>query len=113
MIGLSVPPNVLSQAKQKHGKFSAFAWLVAIITSFDALSKIDGDKDTKDKEKDEEEDESSSDDDNDDDDVDEVIGYHFMSCTPLFSAYVYITSGIPAESVVNVYMSFEPTLTFM
>lgn len=28
-----------------------------------------------------------------DDEVDEVIGYHFMECTTLFAAYIYVTSA--------------------
>lgn len=27
------------------------------------------------------------------DDLDEVIGYHFMECTTLFVAYIYVNSG--------------------
>jgi hypothetical protein len=27
------------------------------------------------------------------DDLDELMGYHFLSCTTLFIAYVYVNSG--------------------
>lgn len=44
-------------------------------------------EDDEDGEKDPAQDEDS------DDEVDEVIGYHFMECTTLFAAYVYVTSA--------------------
>jgi hypothetical protein len=27
-------------------------------------------------------------------DVDELMGYHFLGCTTLFAAYVYVNSGL-------------------
>jgi hypothetical protein len=36
-----------------------------------------------------------SEDDEDEEELDEVIGYHFVSCTTLFVAYIYVNSGCP------------------
>jgi hypothetical protein len=45
----------------------------------------------------------------DEDDVDELMGYHFLSCTTLFIAYVYVNSGF---SQLIRYFSFFVNFAF-
>ena len=41
-----------------------------------------------------------ADDDDSDVEVEEVSGYHFMDCMPLFVSYVYVTSGKHAFNAI-------------
>jgi hypothetical protein len=35
-----------------------------------------------------------TDDDESDGEMEEVTGYHFMDCVPIFISYIYVTSGM-------------------
>ena len=43
------------------------------------------------------------DDDASDEEVEEVSGYHFMDCVPLFISYIYVTSGKNYTLTAHVY----------
>lgn len=75
-LGIQVPNHLLAQIYKKN-------------------SHDEGDHDEKKIEKNYDEDGNRTDDDDEEDEheLDEVIGYHFMACTTLFAAYVYVTSA--------------------
>jgi hypothetical protein len=84
-LGIDVPASALEGLDDKPSKISFPLLPAKSLLKDDVKFPDEGENQDGDGTEEDQEDEE--------DDMDEVIGYHFMECTTLFVAYIYVNSG--------------------